>query len=78
MTNLEKEVNDIIENSDFENLPYEEGKRINKYMQEQKIFTVYQTLLAFPELTNEAWKKKQREWLETLVRLYRKEYTDYE
>lgn len=78
MTNLEKKTNEIINNSDFDDLPYEERRRIRKYMQEQQILTLYQTLKRFPDLTNETWKKKQRRWLESSVELYRREYTYYD
>lgn len=78
MTSIKEKVNDILENSDFNDLPFEERKRIDKYMLERQISILYMTLMRFPELTNETWKKKQRDWLESSVEFYRKEYTDYE
>lgn len=78
MTSLEEKVQDILDNSDFNELPEEERNRIIKYMQEQQILTLYQTLKRFQELTNATWKRKQGEWLDSCVKLYRKEYTDYD
>ena len=72
MTTLEEKVRAILDFSDFNDLPFEERKRISKYMAEQQILTIWQTLLRFPELTNATWKKKQREWLEDCVNQYRR------
>lgn len=77
MTSLEEKVKNILAESDFNDLPIEERKKIGKYMAEQQILTIWQTLLRFPELTNATWKKKQRKWLEVCVEQYRKNHTDY-
>ena len=72
MTTLEEKVRAILDFSDFNDLPFEERKRISKYTAEQQILTIWQTLLRYPDLTNAAWKKKQRKWLEDCVNQYRK------
>ena len=74
MTTLEEKVQAILDFSDFNDLPFEERKKIGKYMAEQQILTIWQTLLRFPELTNATWKKKQRKWLEDCVNQYRKDH----
>lgn len=76
MTSLEEKVQSILEDSDFNDLPFEERKRISKYMAEQQVLTIWQTLLRFPELTNAAWKKKQRKWLEDCVEQYRRRFDE--
>lgn len=74
MTSLEGKVHDILDNSDFNDLPEVERIRIVKYMREQQILTLYQTLIRYKELTNETWRRKQRAWLDWCVNEYRKEY----
>lgn len=74
MTSLEEKVHEILDNSDFNDLPEEERIRIVKYMREQQILTLYQTLIGYKELTNETWRRKQRAWLDLCVNEYRKEY----
>ena len=74
MTTLEEKVLNIIYESDFNNLPVEERKRICKYTAEQQILTLWQTLCRFPEETTSAWKRKQEKWLATCVNEYRRKY----
>lgn len=76
MTTLEEKVQNILDESDFNDLPIEERRRIGKYMAEKQILTIWQTLLRFPELTNATWKKKQRKWLEVCVDQYRRRDSD--
>jgi hypothetical protein len=64
----------IIDNSDFNDLPYDERVRIAKYTQEMQILTIIQMLNKDKELTTEAWRRKQRNWLENCVRSYEEEY----
>ena len=77
MTTLEEKVNNILNESDFNDLSIEERRKIGKYMAEQQILTIWQTLLRFPELTNATWKKKQRKWLSDCVEQYRRNHTDW-
>jgi hypothetical protein len=74
MTTLEEKINLIIDHSDFNDLPFEERKRICKYLTEQQILTLWQTLKKYPDLTTEAWRKKQRAWLKNCVETYDHEY----
>lgn len=64
----------IIDNSDFNDLPYDERVRIAKYTKEMQILTIIQMLNKDKELTTEAWRRKQRNWLENCVRSYEEEY----
>lgn len=74
MTTIEEKVTAILEHSDFNDLPYEDRKRIGKYMVEQQILTIWQTILKDKDLTTEAWRKKQRAWLKNCVESYRREW----
>jgi hypothetical protein len=74
MTTLEEKVVDIIENSDFNDLPFEERKRINKYLSRMQILTIWQMLLKDKRLTTDAWREKQRKWLENCVESHQREY----
>ena len=74
MTTLEEKVRDILDGSDFNDLPFEERKRIRKYMDEQQILTIWQTLLRDKHLITEKKKKKQRQWLANCVEQYRRNY----
>ena len=74
MTTLEEKVTAILEDSDFNDLPIEERRRIAKYMNEQQILTIWQTLLSHKDLTTEAWRKKQRAWLNNCVEQFRRNF----
>lgn len=74
MTTLDEKVNTILDCSDFNDLPYEERKRICKYMDEIKILTIWQTLMKDTHLTTHAWREKQRGWLKNCVESYRRDY----
>lgn len=71
---LQEKVRYILDDSDFNDLPYEERKRIGKYMLEQQILTIYQMLRKDTEHTTEAWRKRQRAWLKNCVDSYYREY----
>lgn len=71
---LEERVRYILDDSDFNDLPYEERKRIIKYTLEQQILTIFQTLNQHQDLTTAAWKRKQRTWLKNCVDRYYREY----
>lgn len=74
MTTLEEKVRDVLDNSDFNDLPYEERKRISKYTQEQQILTIYQMIQKDNGLTTKLWRDKQRQWLANCVKTYREEW----
>lgn len=57
MTTLIEKVNDIIENSNFNDLPFEERKRICKYLSRMQILTIWQMLNKDKHLTTDAWRK---------------------
>ena len=71
MTTLEEKVQRILDESDFNELPFEERKRICKDRDEQQILTIWQTLEKNKHLTTDAWRKKQRQWLANCVEQYR-------
>ena len=76
MTTLEEKVRNILDGSDFNDLPFDERKRICKYTDEQQILTIWQTLLKAKHLTTDAWREKQRKWLENCVEQYRRNYCE--
>lgn len=68
MTTLEEKVIEIIDFSDFDELPKDERERIGEYMARQQILTLWQVLTRHEDLTTKAWRKKIRAWLENCVR----------
>ena len=74
MTTLKEKVQYIFDESDFNDLPLEERRRIRKYCDEQKILTIWQTLEMNKHLTTDAWRKKQRQWLANCVEQYIQNY----
>ena len=76
MTTLEEKVRDILDSSDFNDLPYEERVRISKYKTQTQILTLWQVLNRDKDLTNERWKKRIRAWLEYCVQSYRQEFEE--
>ena len=64
----------ILDNSDFNSLPFEERKRICKYITEQQILTLYQVIRKDSHLTTKAWRDKQTEWLRNVIESYKSEY----
>ena len=77
MTTLEEKVQYIFDESDFNDLPLEERRRIRKYRDEQQILTIWQTLEMNKHLTTDAWRKKQRQWLANCVEHYRQKYCEW-
>ena len=77
MTTLEEKVQYIFDESDFNDLPLEERRRIRKYRDEQQILTIWQTLLSNKHLTTDAWRKKQSKWLANCVEQYRQKYCEW-
>lgn len=76
MTSLEERVNGIIENvgDEFNGLPIEERKRINKYLSFMQILTIWKMLNKDKNITTNAWRDKQRKWLKNCVELHLKAY----
>ena len=74
MTTLEEKVMAIIESSDFNDLPFEERKRICKYLSRMQILTLWQVLNKHNDLVTPAWKKKIRAWLKSCVEDHQNEY----
>lgn len=74
MTSLQEKVICILENSDFNDLPLEERKKICKYTSQMQILTLWQVLEKNQHLTTEAWRKKMQDWILNCVRLHEKKY----
>lgn len=76
MTSLEEKVIGILEsvNDDFNNLPIEERKRIDKYLSYKQILTIWQMLNKDKDITTNRWRDKQREWLKNCVEIHLKEW----
>ena len=71
---LEEKVRYILDDSDFNDLPFEERVRIGRYKSEQQILTLYQVLNKDKSNTTEAWRRKIRAWLKNCVDTYYEEY----
>ena len=71
---LREKVFYILEDSDFNDLPYEERKRIGKYLAEQQILTLFQVINKDKANTTETWRKKTTAWLENCVDSFYHEY----
>ena len=71
---LEEKVGYILADSDFNNLPFEERKRISKYTAEQQILTLYQVLNKYRDITTDCWREKIRKRLTDCVNTYYDEY----
>ena len=74
MTSLEEKVMAILESSDFNDLPFEERKRISKYLGRMQILTLWQVLNKYDDVVTPAWRKKMRLWLNACVEDYQEEY----
>lgn len=71
---LIEKVRYILDESDYNELPIEERRKIEKYMQEQQILTLFQTLIKDKAYTTEAWRRKQTAWLKNCVDTFYREY----
>ena len=76
MTTLEEKVNAIITDEEFNNLPFEERKRIGKFISQMQILTIWQMIHKDESLTTEAWRNKQRRWLRNCVDSFQTEYDE--
>ena len=71
---LNDRINNIINDSSFNDLPFEQRKFICKFLQQHQILTLYQAITNYPDLVCGAYKAKIRNWLENCVDSYEKEY----
>lgn len=68
---LEERVIAIInDDTEFNNLPFEERKRIRKYL----IRMLYTLITKDKTLTTEAWRDKQLSWLLAMVKAFESDY----
>ena len=74
MTTLEEKAMEIIDNNDFNDLPFEERRRITKYLTIMQILTLWQVLKKDGDLVTPAWKNRMRLWLKACVETYQEEY----
>lgn len=73
---LHDRVRRILDNSDFSSLPFEERARLSKYLHEQQILTLYQTIYSNEDHVTPAWKKLQIDWLNNCIKSYEEQYTN--
>ena len=76
MTSLKEKVMAILEDvgDEFNQLPYEERKRISKYMSRQQIQDIWQIMNDYDDLTTKRWKKKMTKWLRNCVLSHESEW----
>ena len=74
MSSLEERICACLDSSDFNNLPFEERKRIGKYLDRMQILTLWQVLQTSPDLTCTRWKREIRDWLKDCVESFEWEY----
>ena len=60
----------------FNELPFEERKRINYYINEARILLLKQVILELNNSIGEYQKKKLRDWIKDIEEFHRKDYTD--
>ena len=80
MTTLEEKVNCIIEeaSNDYNSLPFEDRKRIAKYMAYEKIRTLWQVTNQNLAFITPEWKRRQIILIENLVSAYLVNYEQEE
>ena len=71
---LNDRINNIINDSSFNDLPFEQRKFICKFLKQHQILTLYQAINNYPDLVCGAYKAKIRNWLEDCIDSYEKEY----
>ena len=76
MTTIEEKAIAIMENvaDEFNALPFEERKRINKYVSNMQILTIWQMINKDEDIVTHRWKEKQRKWLKNCVERHLKEW----
>lgn len=58
---------------EFNSHDYETRKLISRHMEAMKIRTLYQVLDNYQEITTIAWRRKMRDWLESIIDIYERE-----
>lgn len=64
----------INDDTEFNNLPFEERKRICKYLHQTEIRMLYTLIEKDKTLTTEAWRDKQLSWLLAMVKAFESDY----
>lgn len=76
MTSLEERATQIIQGvgEEFNALPIEERKRINKFLSYMQILTIWQMINKDGDIVTHRWREKQRKWLKNCVERHLKEW----
>lgn len=64
------QIQKILKNSDYNDLPKEERNRIAKYCSEQKLQILWQVLTSNSNLTCDSWKFEIRKWINSELNWY--------
>lgn len=64
----------INDDAEFNSLPFEERKRICKYLRQTEIQMLYTLIEKDETLTTEAWRDKQLSWLLAMVKAFESDY----
>lgn len=64
---VRQKVNQIMEDSDFNSLPFEERRKISKYMTQQQILTLWQVIENYKDYESKVLRDKLRDWLENVI-----------
>ena len=64
---VRQKVNQIMEDSDFNSLPFEERRKISKYMTQQQILTLWQVIEKYKDYESKVLRDKLRDWLENVI-----------
>ena len=74
MTTLDEKVRDIIDFSDYEDLPDEQRALVKKYMREQKINDYWTIITKYDKYIPQVFKKVLITALTVMVSSYQKDY----
>ena len=64
---VRQKVNQIMEDSDFNSLPFEERLKISRYMTQQQILTLWQVMENYKDYESKVLRDKLRDWLENVI-----------
>lgn len=64
---VRQKVNQIMEDSDFNSLPFEERRKISRYMTQQQILTLWQVMENYKDYESKVLRDKLRDWLENVI-----------
>ena len=64
---VRQKVNQIMEDSDFNSLPFEERRKISRYMTQQQILTLWQVMENYKYYESKVLRDKLRDWLENVI-----------